>query len=379
MNAKALRQTASQILAACITELFPYVQIWEAQGSDTGFYCECYFPHPIHPDTLPLFEERMRRCIREKRGIRTLEMVPVSAAELLKKEGQMAQVEFLQELEENLVELIEMESYHGLSDGPHLKDTSQLSAFKLTCLEPLEDRGIRVEGVCAFSKEELKEFLKKLSSYENTNHKIIGQKRGFWQASELGWVWFKKGLEFRQVLQNIFLKEPQEAHLVECAGERIGLLIELAKGRSAIYKEAIICSQPLQNLYTSETRIQKTFISDQGSAISSLQSTHKSLMILGFHCWTRIAGKRQGKSWKSLEEAIVKQAERVERSEEPHPRVDLMVEDPLGRPWALASLRKEGEAIVCEAFVERILALLLEMNIGILPTLIERPNRDVQH
>ncbi|MCE5315762.1 MAG: hypothetical protein LLG04_00160, partial [Parachlamydia sp.] len=100
-----IRITAAEILACAVCDLFP---------------------HPVHPDTLALLEQKMKQIVSEARAIRVLEMVPVSASALLKKEGHEEQSAELDEMEgaEALVEVIQMGSFHQLTSGPCLKSTA---------------------------------------------------------------------------------------------------------------------------------------------------------------------------------------------------------------------------------------------------------------
>ncbi|MBS0626463.1 MAG: hypothetical protein JSS32_10480 [Verrucomicrobia bacterium] len=361
MNLRRVRQTAAQILAATLFETYPSVELWGAEATDTGFSCDLYFPHPVNPETLVWLEERMRQIVREDRPIRTLEMVPASAYGLLKKEGHAGQCEILEEIEGNLVELIEIGTFHQLSEGPHLESTGELGAFKLLSLEPLPDQGIRISGVAAESKEELKEYLKKLSAYRALGD--LGQNQGFWRTYEEGLVWTEKGIEIRERIQKLFFPETPQA---DFSGESW----KIAERDRREFKRLV--AESTKDLHGSPYAIQKTIFTSAGESLhkvtSSLHSNYKILIMLGFDCWVRIAGKRR--DWKDLE-IPEEMLEKVERVEEAEPIIEFMVEDPILRPWAIASVKKQklstgsGIAVVTEAFVERILVLLLEMNLGI--------------
>lgn len=316
-----MRRTAAEIAAAAVYEIYPDVELWGGGETSTGFHYDFYFPHPVHAH---LIEERMRQIVRERRPIRTLEMVSFSAKELLKKEGHAARAE---ELEEGLVEMIQIGAFHDLSPGPHLKNTAELAAFKIA-VETLPDRGLRINGWCHNSKDELKKFLKKLERY--TEHPRLGEKMGLWK----GEIWLPRGLERRQLLIDS-LKQHWFEGALEVAGPLEG--DRTARHRTlGKPKVAEVWTHP-------EAGMQVSFFGrPESEMISSLQSIGKTLTILGFDHSTVPSGVGG---------------------------VDFLIEDELGRKWPVVQLKRvsrEGSLAVdfyFAAAVERILALLLEQNL----------------
>src|SRR3990167_776706 len=148
MDLEVLKRTAAEIAAAAVYELYPDVELLGGEATAIGFFYDFVFPHPIH---LHIIEEKMKQIVREKRVIRTLVMVPFSASELLKSQGHYAQAEKLSG--EELVEVIQIDSFHGLSKGPHLNNTVELTAFKIK-VESLPEKRMRIIGWCHRSKDE---------------------------------------------------------------------------------------------------------------------------------------------------------------------------------------------------------------------------------
>jgi hypothetical protein len=361
LDLQTLRQTASHVLAAAVFETFPLVDLWISEATDLGFVCECYFPHPVHPDTLPLIEQKMKEIVREARPIRMLEMVPISASAFLKKEGHEEQSAYLLEVEKegSLVELVEMGAFHQLTEGALLSNTSGLAAFKLLSINILPNQGLRIEGAASFSKEELKKFLKILSLFEKNNYQKVGAKRGFWKCWKEGVVWLPKGLQARESLRQVFF---QDLPLVECSELSDELLLRFQKNCR------FIKANSTKNLRTSSASMQQILFSPREEMIksmnSSLHSIYKTLIMLGFDCWVRLIGKRR--AWKGAE---LPGGVRIEKVEEEESRIDIMTEDSLMRPIQIASLRgvkgslEKKDALICEAFIERILVLMLEKNL----------------
>ncbi len=303
----------------------------------------------------------MKEIVQQARPIRLLEMVPVSASALLKKEGHDEQSSFLLDIEEKgaLVELVEMGSFYQLTQGPLLSNTSELQAFKLLSINSLPDQGLRIEGAASFSKDELKKFLKLLSSFEENNYRKIGAKLGFWASWEEGVVWFQKGMEARERLRQVFF---QELPLVECSEYSDELLLLFQKN-CRLWK-----GDSIKDLRTSFSSMQQILFYPRGelekNMNSSLHSIYKTLIMLGFDCWVRVIGKRR--AWKGLQ---LPEEVQVESMEEDEPRIDLMTLDFLMRPVSIASARElrgpagKKDALISEAFIERILVLMLEKNL----------------
>jgi len=317
-----LRRTAAEIAALAVYEIYPNVELWGGGETDTGFFYDFCFPHPIHAH---LIEEKMRLIVKERRPVRTLEMVAFSARELLISKGQMVRAE---ELEDGLVELIEIGSFQDLCPGPHLKNTAELAAFKIS-VEPLPDNGMRISGFCHNSKGELKQYLKQLDEY--TDPQVLGEQMGLWKGA----VWLPQGLKMRQYLID-YLKREWFVDGLEVSGpfdaDRLNLHRSLGKAKVAeIWTPA-----------AHETHIQVSFFNKpEGEVISSLHSIGKTLTILGFNHSVVSRGRES----------------------------DFVVEDGLGRSQDILKIKRiprKGSSEVdfyITAVVEKLMYLLLEKNL----------------
>ena len=80
-----IHNSSSRILAAALSDCLPGLTIMDAGEAFGGIFCEFFYKGPFSSELLIQLEERIRQIIREKQEIRILDMVPVSASELLKK------------------------------------------------------------------------------------------------------------------------------------------------------------------------------------------------------------------------------------------------------------------------------------------------------
>ncbi len=309
-----MRRTAAEIAAAAVCELYPQVELYGGGETPTGFFYDFSCPYPVQ---LQVIEEKMRQLVRERRPIRTLEMVALSAGELLKSKGHLSR---LDELEEGLVELIEIGAFHDLSPGPHLKNTAELAAFKI------ELEGTRLIGYCHTSKEALKQYLKKLRDYVPPQQ--LGEAMGLWQ----GRLWLPSGLKLRQQLID-FLKRELVADGLEVSGPPEGDRTELHRTLKAP-KIGEIWTDP----QSGEVRFQISFFhKSESEYTSSLQSIGKTLTILGFD-HSALSHGRETAYW---------------------------IEDELGQKWPVVQVKRSSNQIDWTLIVEveRMFSLLLEKNL----------------
>ena len=376
MNLSALNRTAAEVAAAAFTEMFPGIELLGGKRTSLGFSFDflCCSPPPSEVEIL--LEERMRQIVREKRSIRVLEMVPFSARELLLKEGHAARAEEVSG--EGLVEIVQIGGFHNLSSGPHLASTADLGAFKLW---PMENAGAglyRLSG-CAFpSKEELKQFLKKLRGYPEVSHHREGLKKSLWRLLDGRVVWLPAGLKMQRELIELLRVHLFDGALEVSMGsgaDRVSghfrLAQDMGKGEVAeIYFEPRPSWDPERGLFAGggggAARV--TYIVSDGNwekkVISSLQRLGKTLNILGFQHLFRLSGRKQSdKGIRLLLRVLESQGERIEMvPEEPGgSRLECMVEDRLGRRWAAFSMELVAKGFFITASVERLVALLLEM------------------
>lgn len=256
MNLEVLRRTAAEIAAAAVYETYPEVELLSCGPSSTGFVCEFFFPHPIHPH---IIEENIKQIVREKRPIRLLEMVPFSASELLLSLGQTTRAEALPD--EHLVQVVQIGAFHNYSPGEHLKNTAELAAFKIKA-EPLPDKGMRLTGWCHSSKDELKQFLKQLENY--TEPSQIGESLGFWRGD----VWYGPGLRLKEKLIQFLKHEWFQGALEIACPEPFSLHRQQKRPKVA-------------EVSKDEIRVSFFNLSDE-EKISFLQLVGKTLIILGF-------------------------------------------------------------------------------------------------
>ncbi len=370
MNLQKIRRTAAEILAAAVYETFPEVKLLGGSQTHSGFYYDFYFPHEIHPELHLQIEEKMRQIVREKREIRDLEMVGVSAKAFLKSRGHF---ERAKQVDGNhLFPILQMGSFADLSSGAHLKNTAELNYFKLFPPILLEGKAIRLMGSAFDEKEKLKEFLKKWNHYSKKRHEKEGETRHFWLEAQEGMVWLPEGLKALRNLLEVFkgnlppgsceVRTPLGIDLAQMhknllADLRMETIFEI-RSEEKVFEgvEEVGLLDPCE-------RSELWIATSLKNVISSLQSIGKTLTILGFSygiCLTK--SRRQAKKGVFLREALEELGWAFEENEEEGEtsQVDFLVPDGLGRFWSAAAVQAK-ECLNVQVILERNLALLLEL------------------
>lgn len=241
-------------------------------------------------------------------------MVPFSASELLLSQNQPSRADVLPD--EDLVQMVQIGTFHNFSPGAHLKNAAELAAFKIKA-EPLPEKRMRITGWCHRSKDELKQYLKQLDNYIEPSR--IGEMHGFWKGD----VWYAPGLKAREKLIQ-FLKQ----HLFEGAFE---IACPAGVDSFAVHKQQ---KRPkvAEVVSGEKTQIRISFfgLSDEEKK-SSLQLIGKTLIILGFDHSISSSG--------------------------------FFTLDGIGRSCLLAAVDQRGNDLQITAHVETILEQMLEKNL----------------
>jgi threonyl-tRNA synthetase len=357
----SLNTSAASILAAALFELFPGVALSGGGLIPSGFYYDFVFPHSIHPELHLQIEEKMRQIARERREIRVLEMVGVSAREFLKSKGNRERA--LQIEGNGLFELVEIGSFADLSLGSNVKNSAQLHCFKL--FPPIVfDGGMRIWGAAFDQKEDLKLFVKRLQSYSRKRHEKRGEDKLYWRRVGDEYIWLSKGIQAEEELIDL-LKKNLYPEAIEIRKEDVekNLLAEL---KCDAYREIFSAHrefEPVEEVgfFDSQAGKELQITISLKNAISSLQFIENTLNILCFkHCIRFSDSKRKG--GRVLADALKELGKAYEKeSQSGFPTVNFLVADGLGRLWSAVTVQV-SECLIVRVRVERILALLLEQD-----------------
>ena len=190
-----MRHTLSHVMAAAVLELYPTTTFGVGPAIEDGFYYDMDFgKEKITEKDLAKIEKKMRGIIKRKikleREVKTREQAFEWAAET----GQKYKSELIKDLLEG-----EEISFYKLGDlftdlckGPHVSDTSEIGAFKLTKVAGAYWRGdekremlTRIYGVAFETQEELEEYLKRQEEAKARDHRKLGKELDLYTFSDL--------------------------------------------------------------------------------------------------------------------------------------------------------------------------------------------------
>jgi threonyl-tRNA synthetase len=215
-----LHHSASHIMAQAVQSLFPEAKITIGPAIENGFYYDFDCPQTLSVDELPRIEAKMEEIIQQAVPIRRRELDRQEAVRLFTERLEPYKVELLEELDQARVSIYEQGHWVDLCRGPHLANTSECEAFKLTGVAGAYWRGDernpmlqRIYGTAFFSQKELQQHLQLLEEARKRDHRKLGRELDLFSISDEAGpgliIYHPKGALLRHVLETF----EKEAHL----------------------------------------------------------------------------------------------------------------------------------------------------------------------
>ncbi len=407
-----IRQTAAQVLAAAVCDLFPGTLLVGGQGTDPYFYYDFHFPFPFQAEMLSPIEERMRAILRGNTPFVAMEMVPMNAADLMRHQKQPLVEERLRLQAASTVQMCKVGVHADFCPYAFAEDRD-LRHFKLLegiALDSHDQKRVRIVGALTEEKTDLKALSKLPLPSKRAHLPLVYAMKLFEPVEgESSLIWLPQALVFRDLLCKIWEQEciKQNIHRVSTAyaflqpTDRKAITAHFESlGRSGITRSAELSWVDSQSpegegeglLGTTASYSDRVYLISKGEklleeTISLLQFILKIPKILGFEFEIVLSvscAGNQGKRKKAatlLEQALrtseLEYAVRKVYSQGEYARIELMMPDALGRKWpgpflSYPELSREttcGEVLVLSAFgsMERLCALLLENTGGSAP------------
>ncbi len=215
----AFRHTSSHILAQAIKRLWPDTKLAIGPAIEDGFYYDVDPSQPITEEDLPKIEAEMNKIVKEGLSIETYTLPREKALAWAREVGEDYKLELIQDLpEDETISFYKQGDFVDLCAGPHVMNTKQVKAFKLTALAGAYWRGdehnkmlTRVYGTSFPKKADLDAHLAMLEEAKQRDHRKLGKELGLFMFSEFGPgfpFWLPKGM----IVKNEIIQFWKELH-----------------------------------------------------------------------------------------------------------------------------------------------------------------------
>ncbi|MGE3260979.1 MAG: threonine--tRNA ligase [Bacteriovoracia bacterium] len=179
---ETMRHSCAHVMAHAITRLYPGSQFGVGPHIENGFYYDVLFPEPVTEEILPKIEAEMRKVIKEGNSFKRSELTPEEASKYFAEKGQHFKVELIRDLKLKSVSLYEEGKFTDMCQGPHVANTKDIKAFKLTHVAGAYWRGneknpmlTRIYGLAFNTQQEIDDYLKMMEEAKKRDHRKLGK------------------------------------------------------------------------------------------------------------------------------------------------------------------------------------------------------------
>ena len=219
---RAIRHTASHVLAQAVKRLYPETKLAIGPAIDDGFYYDFDREGGFTPEDLEKLEAEMKKIIKENIPLKPFVLPRDEAIKLMQEKGEPYKVELIEDLpEEETIRFYQQGDFTDLCAGPHIMYTKGVKAFKLTSIAGAYWRGseknkmlTRIYGTAFANKEDLENYLTMLEEAKKRDHRKLGKELGLFMFTEEG-PGFPFFLPKGMTLKNTLIDYWREIHLRE--------------------------------------------------------------------------------------------------------------------------------------------------------------------
>ena len=218
-NLEKMRHTLSHVLATAVKELYPTAKFGIGPAIDNGFYYDIDFGNTKVSDSdLPKIEKKMHEIVSRKLPMEKRVISKIEALNWARDNNQDYKIELIEALPENAeISVYDLGNiFTDLCKGPHVKNTSEVGAFKLIRVAGAYWHGdekremlTRIYGVAFPTEEELEAYLTRQEEAKARDHRKLGKELDLFCFSDLvgaGLPLFTpRGTELRELVANYSL------------------------------------------------------------------------------------------------------------------------------------------------------------------------------
>ena len=219
---RAIRHTASHVLAQAVKRLYPETKLAIGPAIDDGFYYDFDREGGFTPDDLEKLEAEMKKIVKENLALKPFVLPRDEAIKFMQEKGEPYKVELIEDLPEGeTISFYQQGDFVDLCAGPHILYTKGIKAFKLTSIAGAYWRGseknkmlTRIYGTAFAKKEDLEAYLTMMEEAKKRDHRKLGKELGLFMFAEEG-PGFPFFLPKVMTLKNTLIDYWREIHLRE--------------------------------------------------------------------------------------------------------------------------------------------------------------------
>lgn len=191
---RAIRHTASHVLAQAVKRLYPDAKLAIGPAIDDGFYYDFDREGGFTPEDLEKLEAEMAKIVKENLTVKPFVLPRAEAVRFMEEKGEPYKVELIEDLpEEETISFYQQGEFVDLCAGPHIMYTKGVKAFKLTSIAGAYWRGseknkmlTRIYGTAFANKTDLESYLTMMEEAKKRDHRKLGKELGLFMFAEEG-------------------------------------------------------------------------------------------------------------------------------------------------------------------------------------------------
>lgn len=213
--------SSAHLLAEAIQELYPKAKFAIGPPIENGFYYDIDFADKqVGQEDLSKIENKIIEMARKKSEFERKDVSKDEALSFYKEKGNEYKVELIEGLEDGNITFYTQGNFTDLCRGPHIPNTKDVKAVKLTSLAGAYWRGdsdkqqlTRIYGISFPKQKMLDEHLERIEEAKKRDHRKLGKELGIYMIDNMVGsglpMWLPNGTVLRRTLE-AFLRDEQK-------------------------------------------------------------------------------------------------------------------------------------------------------------------------
>ncbi len=213
--------SSAHLLAEAVQELYPDAKFGIGPPIENGFYYDIDFgDKQISQEDLSTIEDKFIEMARKKNEFNRKEVTKKEALDFYKEKGNEYKVDLIEDLEDGTITFYTQGDFTDLCRGPHIPNTGDVKAIKLTSLAGAYWRGdneskqlTRIYGISFPKQKMLEEHLNRVEEAKKRDHRKLGKELGIYMIDNMVGsglpMWLPNGTVLRRTLE-AFLRDEQK-------------------------------------------------------------------------------------------------------------------------------------------------------------------------